>query len=203
MRLSWRMSTTTPFSKVCPSRLTRATLSTRLRAKTAARNAASSNSGMPQRRKQDLIFNSSQPFSQNGGSRQLCRREPRSIGAGWGRSGGRSHAQSAIEGGGQVVAPVGQNGGGGDALAVHGQGEGHGAAAGRGAGGHGVGVGRAGGNRPARCPSSRLNLVVPGRRPRRPRPAGGSRSRALSQGAAPSVFWMVKVSSIASPCLRQ
>lgn len=28
-----------------------------------------------------------------------------------GRSGGRSHAQSAIEGGGQVVAPVGQNGG--------------------------------------------------------------------------------------------
>ena len=57
MRLSWRMSTTTPFSKVCPSRLTRATLSTRLRAKTAARNAASSNSGMPQRRKQDLIFN--------------------------------------------------------------------------------------------------------------------------------------------------
>ena len=33
------------------------------------RKAASSNSGMPQRRKQDLIFNSSQPFSQNGGSR--------------------------------------------------------------------------------------------------------------------------------------
>lgn len=124
-----------------------------------------------------------------GASQYRCRMGP---------LGGRSHAQSAIEGGGQVVAPVGQNGGGGDALAVHGQGEGHGAAAGRGAGGaRASGVGRAGGNHHAVVPAHIELVVLAGDR-------GGHVPQAvvglaaLSQGGGAVGLLDGEVSSIAS-----